>query len=610
MKKILKWTVAVLICAYVAMGLTAELFPQPQFTVEMAEAQNQVVTVYTYHDQGAAFPATLTGQDSYVCDIPEGYWKNAYHLEFTVDPANNRVLSAVINGKDAKPSQIVYPADLLARYWPYESTAIIRTAEITLKGVLVFGGIFLLLGMFCLAVRREVSISDFKTTGKALACGGSALKYIGKRAYIWMLIGVLVTFVLPVGNDIDGIIGTMNLSRGGISYYQYAATMDLRRYIDFPSFPYNLSLLLFYNLCTLPLALGKSYFAVGEYHVLHYLWYKILNGVLIFTTITCILSFLERHEYIPGSRCRSSLLWSFFNPLVFYVAVIFIQLDALPICCLTIGCLLLAEGQTPWLSGSLLGVGLTCKTQSLMLFPLVVILFLFVFIKEHKGKQLRENLKALVAWGIAAGAFLLPNLLKSAPVHVMLQFVPQKGRIWWTYIPYTADVFLYMTPAVLISVMIVDLLHLKTYDSKNVAAINVLYMFAAVVLLFSCSILATPSTYIITLAAFTLCNALTGDNLHRALLNGMSLFMTVEQQLNEVSPFKLLNRLGWPGNFTTVIQTITENGIPYVSLIFTISHVSMAVFGIYFCKIAVSMLHAGDVSGGNYSVGDNVPSLR
>lgn len=592
MKKVrttLLWIITAAICAYIAWGITVELFPQPQFTVELAEAQNQAVTVYTYHDQGTPFPATLTGPDTYVCDIPQGYWKNAYHLEFTVDPANNRVLSASINGETVNPRHIVQVAEFNSSS-PYCSTVVITTGEAAIKSLIMFCAVLAVLLALCLIVRREIKSSGYGNIGKAILCGGSALKYIGKSTLLFAVIAIMLSCLIAVGCDIDTIIGTMNLYGSGVNIYQYQATIDLRYQIVMPLWPYNLPLTMFYFLGTLPLSLCRSLYSCGTYHIFHYLIYKLLNGMLLAAVVIGILSFLEKRGYIAGKKCRSVFLWSFFNPVVFYVAVVFLQADPFPMCCLALGCLLLADKQTPVLSGILLGTGLACKMQNLLMLPMVLVLMLFLLLKKQPGPTRAAALKTALVTAFILAVWMMPNLKPNAPLAVMFQYLPLSERVWWTAIQYTPTVFLQFTPGILILIMIADLLRVHLGASDEAMTMNALYMFGAIVLLYSFSMLSTPSTYIHTLAAFTLCNVFAKDRFQRLLIAGLSALIVFEVMFTSVGDvLRLTNMFGLTTSFAAIEQAVQAagGGVKFGSLLFTISHAAMLAFGLYFYRSAV-----------------------
>ena len=591
----LLWIITATICVFVAWGITVELFPQPQFTVDLAEIQSQTVTVYTYHDQGTPFPATLTGPDSYACDIPQGYWKDAYHLEFTVDAANNRVLSAVINGEDAKPSQIVHVADLLSSL-PYSKTVVITTSETAIKSIVAFCVILAVLLALCLIVRREIAVSGFKTMSKTLLCGGAAVKAIGKKGIFWAVFGVVISCFIAVGSDIDVILVDFRFVGSNADIFQYLATVDQRHQIPFLIWCYNPSMLMAYFLGTIPLQLG--HFTAGKYHIICYLFFKLLNGCLILITVISILSFLEKRGVIAREKCGSIFLWSFFNPLVFYVAVVYIQLDIFPACCLVLGCLLFVEKKMPSLSGILLAVGLSCKMQNVLLSPAVIVL---LCIELLKGKEERRaTWKAVAVFAVTLAVFLLPFMRQGGPVALMAQYSPQSERVWWTTLQYASGVFFQITPGVLVCAMIMDMIHLDLQKRPETLVLNTFYMFGAIVLLFSFSILSTPSTLIHCLAAFTLLNVMARDRLQRLIIAGLSLLMVFEVMFSSVGDVaRLLSYAGIPYNFTVLEQTLngTDQGTRLFSILFTISHAAMLAFGLLFCKKAIDALRSDDGNG-------------
>lgn len=594
-KAALLWIITAVICVFIAWEIATEIFPQPQFTVDLAEARSQVVTIYTYHDQGTPFPATLTGPDSYACDIPQGYWKNAYHLEFTVDPANNRVLSATINGEAAKREQIVHVSEVAFNSDPYVNTVVLHTSEIELITAIVFICLLIVLLLICLCVKKEI---DCNTSGnsllKTLLSGGTALHYIGKKTRFWALLSIVLSCAIAVGCDVDMFIGTMNLKNYGVNIYQLHATINQRYQIQTIGWPYNIPMLLFYDIGTFPAALFKKMFDVRSYHLWQYLMYKAINATLLMATIIGILSFLEKKKAISEKKIKTAFIWSFFNPVTYYVAIVFIQLDIFPICCLTLACLLLAENRTPVLAGILLAVGMFCKTQGIIVLPLVLILLFFVFLHASGKIEKIRVFKTILFTLITAVLFLLPNLIKGTPLSLLGQYMPHMGRIFYTTIPYAPNVFLYITPMVLILAIIAILIHLNFSTSKYAALVCVQYMIAAIILLFSFSMLSTPSLLLYCIAAFTVEYAFATDNLQRSILGGLSVLTVLDYAFApEGDVLGLLRYFNFPYTFTNISSLLsgTNKGVIYTSLLFTIAHSTMLALGIYFCRKAMNSLH-------------------
>lgn len=472
----------------------------------------------------------------------------------------------------------------------------ITTGEVTVKNVIIFCVVLAVLLALCLIVKREIAASGFGTLGKTLLCGGSAVRAIGKKGFFWALAGVILSCLIAVGGDINVTIGNFRLAGDGVNIYQYQATMDQRYQISFLLWPYNPPMLMAYFLGTLPMQLWHP--AASGYHIVCYLIFKLLNGVLILVTVVGILSFLEKRGMIAREKCGSIFLWSFFNPLVFYVAVVYIQLDIFPACCLVLGCLLFVEKKMPSLSGILLAVGLSCKMQNVLLSPAVIVLLCIDLLKGKEER--RATWKAVAVFAVTLAVFLLPFMRQGGPVALMAQYSPQSERVWWTTLQYASGVFFQITPGVLVCAMIMDMIHLDLQKRPETLVLNTFYMFGAIVLLFSFSILSTPSTLIHCLAAFTLLNVMARDRLQRLIIAGLSLLMVFEVMFSSVGDVaRLLSYAGIPYNFTVLEQTLngTDQGTRLFSILFTISHAAMLAFGLLFCKKAIDALRSDDGQG-------------
>lgn len=590
MKKIILRLIAVIICMLVALACTTDLFPQPQFTVDMSEVQmSQDVYVYTYHNQGTCFSTELVRENTYSCDIETGYWKNNYHLEITIDPSSNHVISASINGKVVKSKQIVHIDEIITSP-PYQSTAVIIAREVTAKCVLTFIIFFASLLILCKIVSCEVKLNCHGTLVKTLLCGGSAINFIKKRDVAIAFVGVILSSVFAVGCDINVIIGNMTLVGKGINIYQYIATMDQRYQIQNLMWPYGQPMLLAYFIGTLPLQLGKYNF--WEYNLSCYLFYKILHGSLIAVLIISVLSFLLNNKIIKAKECRSVFLWSFFNPLVFYVAIIFIQIDIFPALCLTLGCLVLSNKSAPILAGTLLGIGISCKMQCFLLAPIVILLFLCGLFRRDKLERLNA-MKAGTAFIFVLIIFMSPALKANLPVSLMIQCTPQADRAWWTVIQYTEDIYFFITPGILICAMIANMINIDRKKRSETLACNALYMYGAIVLLFSFSIKSTPSTLIHCLAAFTLINVAAKDNLQRLMIGGLSILAVFEVMFTTIGDISgLLPYIGIPYTFTALVESLygTDKWLRFFGLLFTISHAAMLTYGLLFCKKGIDVL--------------------
>ncbi len=584
--------ITILVCAYIALTITNAFFPQPQFTIDLNDSRN--ITAYTYHNQGTAFPLEHVGDNHYRGQIPQGYWEKAYQLEIITNPETSRILGAEVNGSIVDSRSIVHIYDITGFEGELLRTVMIRVPEFTVKNVALFAAIFLCFLILSVSIKKELVGEGIKNVCSVLLYDGSALQVIGGKALVVAFIGIVATALIAVGCDIDVIIGDMNLYGSGVDIYQLEATINQRLQFELTMWSYNIPMLIFYFIGTLSTVIGKPFFNPEAYHIGYYLVYKILNGVLLMATVVSVLSFLLKHRYISEKSCKSAFFWSLFNPVTFYVAIIFVQLDAFPAYCLTLGILLLVEMRFPLLAGVLLGVGLSCKQQNYLLFPLVAFMIFYMIVK-HGKKYCLSLLKFVTMWVVSLGVCLLPNFWGGTPMWLMGQYTPQSERAWWTTIQYAPSLFFLITPAVLVFIMIANLLHMDLRKTSEAVAINTLYMFGAIVLLFSFSIISTPSTLIQCMAAFTLCYAFSRDGLQRLMIGGLSILMVFEVMFSSVGDiFRLLGYWNFPYTFTEVEQRLagTDEGIRYVSLLFTISHAAMLVYGMYFYRKACSSLRA------------------
>lgn len=84
-------------------------------------------------------------------------------------------------------------------------------------------------------------------------------------------------------------------------------------------------------------------FQPGTYHWLQSSLYKMLNMLLMNGAVLSLISpFLER-GFPKEEWARGVYYFSIFNPLCFWIAIIFIWSDMLPVYCILLGLLLLPD---------------------------------------------------------------------------------------------------------------------------------------------------------------------------------------------------------------------------------------------------------------------------
>lgn len=599
-KKVYPWIIIVLLSVYLSLNLTNMLIPQPQFTVDLSEMKNNKVTIYTYHNKGTAFPMDLQPDGSFATHVGPSYFlgKN-FQISLNLDKETETVSSAIINGKALSKNQII-KVTKYSDYTNYSHLTVLRQQMVTGKVIVAFCGIFLLLFILLLEIYTQ---TKNKNKGKFLEklTYSSAWLAVGKKSIILSFIIAVASIIIYRGCDIAAILGTINLHQLGIDTYQLQASSDSRLKVELLIWTYNYTMLMFYNLATFVNRLLLPLFTSNNYYFFQYIIYKLVNMLLINLTVLSIISFLIDHNVVKPDRAKSIYCWSVFNPLTFYIAIIFIQLDVFPAYCLTIGLLLLAEiDKNYWLSAFLLAVGVSAKLPISLLVPVILLALLCIIVcrKEKTSYKVWHAVQFLAIFVFTTFLFFLAFYIRKGPMYNFLTYIPQSERAWWTVLAYAPTSFLYISVFVLV---IAVLLNLFTFSSKleqtNII-INGLYYYGIIVLLFSFAILSTPSTLLHTLAAFTLLYAVVEDKFQRTIIASFSLMIVFEVLFTSIGDISgTLQFFGKPAFFTQLETSLsgTGKGIKYTSVLQTISHATMVAYAILFYKYAkVALTHKSD----------------
>jgi len=116
------------------------------------------------------------------------------------------------------------------------------------------------------------------------------------------------------------------------------------------------------------------FYDAAGYHFAEAVLIKVLNTGLLSLTILGILSFLLDERLIEERQAKTIYYWSVFHPLTYWIAVVYIQLDAFPVYCITLGFLLLNKCHKMWMiSAVMIAAGVSAKSQELLVMPVVLL---------------------------------------------------------------------------------------------------------------------------------------------------------------------------------------------------------------------------------------------
>lgn len=401
----------------------------------------------------------------------------------------------------------------------------------------------------------------------------------------WTLLGIilLISFVVAPGVDLPSITRMMSQFASGGDIYQIQNLREIEvHFFEFNSYPYNPVMLLLYAIPNL-----LSFGFAPIYLQTASLWLpavilKVCNALMMREMVLSLEGYMLDCGMLETAS-KTKFWQVFLTPLVFYVAIVYIQLDALPMYLLGEGLLqLLRENgskKNQAIGSVLAALGCFCKMQNLMMAPACLLVY-FVLIWQRRGELVNAVLfLGTLVLGIANVYVINPS------IGIFLSQNKQSDRIWFSVFQYVQGVYLYITLFALILLFSLAALHLKSTVSRSELLFGALLLNAAIVLLFSATILATPSVYILTFPAFVYLLLREDDALRRLLLWGFSALILADVVLMRIGDItSAVSYFGHVGFFTQLEQSMagTEEGIKITSSLMTIAKTSMVLYTILF----------------------------
>ena len=415
----------------------------------------------------------------------------------------------------------------------------------------------------------------------------SGLENIGKKTILISYIVTAVSLIIYHGCDLQPITDTLHISSAGVDIYQLFACLNKYKEVDLFVWQYEGVMLAFYKFINFVNYLPFKYNEYS-YHWGYTILYKFVNITMLNLTAISLVSFLLDHNIITKEKSKRIYLWSVLNPVTFYVSVIFIQLDALPLYFITLGILLLDNiEENKILPFILVAFGLTCKIPVMMCLPVIGVVGIYLLLKE---KNIRIKLIGyFIFFAIMMFVLFLAPRVVHSPMQVAYKDMVATQRMWWTTIQYAPVVFLFIT------VMIAEIFFILNYTklTLNVSIIdliqNSLFIIATIVFGFSFSVMSTPGIYIITMPAFALMYARQEDNLQRFIFGFGGLLMVVYVLFTSIGDISATSVFFGGKKFFTEIEHMysgTSTGTWINSFVTTVSNSAMLAYAIVFFKEA------------------------
>ena len=569
----------VLLSVYLGYIFTNIAVPRVQLFLDLANYESTgTVEIFKYDTEYRSLTANNDGIYS------TGYtvYDEPVNVSFSVvdgAPINVKINDKEFINVDKISDYTVVPA--------YSNTYVLKTNYL---GFAFFPTLFLFTAIFLASfefvLNRVILTSKdrfFKVVYSKLG-----IENIGKKPIIISFVITAISIIIYHGCDLVPLVETMKLSSSGTDIYQLFACLNKYKDIELFLWQYDGMMLAFYKLVSCISYLPFK-FDVNSYHWGYTILYKFVNIILLNLTAISLVSFMLAHNIIPREKSKNISLWTVLNPVTFYVAVVFIQFDALPLYLFTLGVLLLDNIEDNKILPFLLIVfGISCKIPMMMVMPVIGMMGLYFLLKSIGDKLKKLALYFLFFFVMLLVIFLTPRILHS-PLGVAYSGMRAAQRMWWTTVQYAPVVYLFVT------VMVIEIICLLNYVKFNLKVSvvdliqNSLLIVAAIIYGFSFSVLSTPGIFIITLPAFAFIYARMEDNLQRFIFGFGGLFMVVYVLFSSIGDISATSVFfGGKAYFVEIEQMYagTQTGTQINSVLHTVSNSAMLGYAIIFFKEA------------------------
>lgn len=569
----------VLLSIYLSYVFTNIAVPRVQLFLDLANYENTgTVEIFKYDTEYRSLTADSNG---------------IYSTEYTVYDEPVKVSFSVVDGAPINVKineKDFFNIGKISDYTvepAYSHTYVLKTNYL---GFAFFPVLFLFAAIFWASFEFILNKVILKSKDKIfkIVYSRSGIENIGKKAMIVPFITTAVSIIIYHGCDLVPLAESMKLSGSGTDIYQLFACLNKYKDIELFLWQYDGMMLAFYKLVSF-MSYIPFKFDVNSYHWGYTILYKFINIILLNLTAISLVSFMLDHNIIPREKSKNIYLWTVLNPVTFYVAVVFIQFDALPLYLFTLGILLLDNIEDnkilPFL---LIAFGISCKIPMMMVMPVIGMMGLY-FLLKLRGDRLKKLILYFLFFAIMLLIiFLIPRILH-APLGVAYSGMRATQRMWWTTVQYAPAVYLFVT------VMIVEIICLLNYVKLNLKVSvvdliqNSLLIVATIIYGFSFSVLSTPGIFIITLPAFAFVYARMEDNLQRFIFGFGGLLMVVYilfSSIGDISATAVF--FGGKAYFIEIehMYAGTPTGTQINSILHTVSNSAMLGYAIIFFKEA------------------------
>lgn len=549
-------------------------------------------TGFIYRDNGTAiaFPENAQGlREGTVPATPER--PHATHVTFRRNEASRTLSDVTVDGEPLDASRIVDTRDFMPHTDAFEFV-VLRLPRDDGKRPLAMAGLSALLWIALLALfhpvferRRALGLSALSL----FTVSDGWKKHVPKRA-IGIAFGVvLLTTLSIVGVDAVSIYDLFRGSAAGLDIYQFQVNFLALWHFEFPTFPYNPLMLEFWTFFDRPWGalFGHAPLLYGQPY-LQVLVIKLVNAGLLTLTILSVISFAEEEKLLTRPS-RWLFYLAFFNPVLFYVAILFVQFDTVPLYFITLGVLLSHRFDRHGVVGpALFTAGCMMKTQGMVLVPTAAIAFFYNALSSGERRWKTAGL-GLFAMAFVMAVFRVAPGRYGSPLRYLLDNTAQINRAFQGY-AYAPELYVYFLMGTVTLVLLFFVFSLRVGLAPRDVIVASMLTSGAVIMVFNASHIYTPSTLLQMGGAITLVVAMERDSLRRFAYASATVLIAMSAA---TQPYGDISRVvpGREGYFTTLVPKLdTLARIKFNSLPFSLSLAAMIAYAVVFLRGARSRL--------------------
>lgn len=596
-KKIILIAIIFVLTLMLSIKIVDMIFYDYMFVVDMQEEGKYKLA--NSYENGIYFDLTKNG-DYYETAIPENIIGYSLDLKIKLDEENKRIDEVIYNDQKLEENNIIKLTD----YTNYDSTYKNMPLFMINRNVVKKMCASIALAIVTTIIISIILLKEMKETKKEnkkflgiFTYSTSFLKLLKKKDFIILILIFAITLFVTVGCDAKVIANVGNLFAEDIDIYQLQVNSKLITGREYAEFPYNpLMLCIWGGLMTIFRPITKILPVIGNYPYFEVGILKLFSLIFIFLTISTVLSFLLDKKIINEKKAKWVYYLSLFNPITFYVAILFVQLDALTLYLIVAGTVLLSNlNKNRFLGILLLSIGLMLKMQILFLIPTAVIAILYIIFYNCNDKlatKIYRVLKCGIIFGwIALTTFVILYIMKT-PFYHLESNLAQSERLWYTTIQYASTTYIYISLGALAIATILFVLNIHSKMKKENVIMASLIYYSVIIFLFSFAILPTPSIYIVTLGGMIIMLATEQDKLKNIIITLVSTLIIVCPMFSDYGDIsKIVKNPNEQGVITTFIQNMPEKDkIKTNSITFTVSAVSMLTYAIFMGQKSINLL--------------------